>query len=69
MRVHELCGDERFGSLESIASGNSIARYAARFGYNVLQGREVFKNVGQDEDEQKPSSTSWQMRFQTFVQT
>lgn len=54
MQAHELCGDERFGSLESIASGNSIARYAARFGYNVLQGREVFKNVGQDEDEQKP---------------
>ena len=36
VQAHELCGDERFGSLESIASGNSIARYAARFGYNVL---------------------------------
>ena len=49
-QAQELCGSGRFGTVESIASGNSIARSAARFGYNGLQGKDVFEHADRGEE-------------------
>ena len=48
--ANELCGSGRFGTVESVAGGNSIARAAARIGYNGLDGRAVFEHAGLGEE-------------------
>lgn len=45
----EMCGSGRFGTVESIASGNAIARAAQCAGYHDLDARDVFERAVQGE--------------------
>ena len=45
----EMCGSGRFGTVESIASGNAIARAAQCAGYRDLDARDVFERALQGE--------------------
>jgi N-acylmannosamine kinase len=48
--AHEMCGSGRHGTVESIASGNAIARAAIKAGYKGLDVRAVFEQAALGED-------------------